>query len=40
MRFITLLSAFFVIANTNLTLIADEISLEDEIKEAFKNYPF
>ncbi len=40
MRFITLLTALFVITNTNHPLLSDEISLEDEIKEAFKNYPF
>tara|TARA_B100000886_G_scaffold199716_1_gene137722 strand:+ start:508 stop:894 length:387 start_codon:yes stop_codon:yes gene_type:complete len=40
MKLILLLSSFFFIATTSLSLYADEDTLEEEITKAFENYPF
>jgi len=40
MKLILLLSSFFFVANTSLSLYADEDTLEEEITKAFENYPF
>ena len=40
MKLILLLSSFFFVANTSLSLYANEDTLEEEITKAFENYPF
>ena len=40
MKLILLLSSFFFVANTSLSLYAGEDTLEEEITKAFENYPF
>ena len=38
--FLLLIFPFFIFIGNGLQLLSDELSLEDEIKEAFKDYPF
>ena len=40
MKLILLISSFFFVANTSLSLYANEDTLEEEITKAFENYPF
>ncbi len=40
MRLFLLISLFFFLTNTSLPLHSQELSLEEEIKKAFEDYPF
>ena len=40
MRLFFIISSILLTANTNLPLYSNEISLEEEIEDAFENYPF
>ena len=38
--FLLFIFSFFLFTGNGLQILSDELSLEDEIKEAFKDYPF
>ena len=38
--FLLFIFSFFLFTRNELQILSDELSLEDEIKEAFKDYPF